>query len=121
MIQLSEMQRHILLEGLNDYQSIWELVGQVRDELGAASSPAAVRGAVLLALRPLVEGGYVQLGTLTQRGEYSDLTPWPLGGKRAIDELERMWIQLGRDPVIGELAWLQLTSNGEQLASQLEN
>lgn len=121
MIQLSEMQRHILLEGLSDYQSIWELVGQARDQLGTTSSPAAVRRIVLLALRPLVEGGYIQLGTLTRRGAYSDLTPWPLVGKRAIDELERKWVQLGRDPVISELAWFQLTSSGQQLAAQIEN
>ena len=101
MMQLSDLQRRILLEGLRDYQSTWELVADVRHSLGSNADHSHVRRTVVQALRPLVERGYAELGELTLVGEFSELTPWALRGKSGIDELERQWIQLGRDPEIG--------------------
>ena len=121
MMQFSDLQASILLEGLRDYQSMWELAKHIRRKLGPSADADRVRRTVLQALRPLVEGGYAEFGQLARVDQFSELTPWSLRGKSAIDELERKWIQLGRDPEIGELAWLQLTSAGEEVARQLES
>jgi hypothetical protein len=121
MMQWSDLQRSILLEGLRDYQSTRELVADVRYRLGPGADHSLVRRTVLQALRPLVEAGYVELGDLELVGEFSELAPWVLQGKAAVDELERRWIQLGRDPDVGELAWMQLTALGEKIAQGLES
>ncbi len=91
MMQLTDLQKSILREGLRDYQSIWELAAHVRDRLGSVADDSRVRRTVLQALRPLVEGGRAELGQLTRVGEFSELNPWSLSGKSAMDELERQW------------------------------
>ena len=99
---------------------MWELAADIRDVLGRNADPASVRRAVLEALRPLVEAGYANIGHLTRHGRLSELTPWSLDGRSAMDELERQWIQLARDPQIGDLGWLQLTPLGETVARTFE-
>ena len=116
MNHLNDMQRSVLLEGLRDYQSMWELAREARELIGETSSTEAVRRTVLAWIRPLIEGGYLTVGRLVRRGRFSDLEPWSAQGRAAMRELEQRWTRLGRDPEVGELAWLQLTQSGQALA-----
>ena len=120
MNHLDDMQRSILLEGLRDYQSLWELAREARDLIGSQASTDAVRRTVLAWIQPLVEGGYVAVGELVRRGRYTDVHPWFSQGGAAMRELEQRWVRLGRDPAVGEIAWLQLTPSGETLARNME-
>ena len=122
MIQFDEFQRGVLLEGLRDFQSMWELAGDMRDAIGPHVDHDAVRLAVGNSIRPLVVEMLVEIGDLVSAGAGPKVrfVPWSLRGIAAMDELERQWVELGRDPEIGEIGWIRLMPRGKKIARRLE-
>lgn len=83
-----------------DYEGLWVIPRLIRRELESASDELVLElaRAVLVGLSESA----VRIGTLDENtGVFS---PWPVrdGIERALQE----WSRLGRDPNIGEIAWL---------------
>lgn len=120
MNTLDAMQRSILLEGLRDHMSPWELAREARTELGAAASVAAVRRRVLEWVSPLVASGYLAVGDLVPSGKQSTrFAPWVGGSESAIHRVEQEWARLDRDPRVGEICWFHNTAQGDSVARGL--
>lgn len=110
------MQQSILLEGLRDYVSLWELVRDARDELGAQATGDSVRERVMNWIRPIVEAAYMEVGDLVRSGERSKFVPWVTTPTNAVATVDRAWRRLGRDPTIGEICWFHNTPRGNSVA-----
>ena len=112
MTQLDPIQRDILVEGLEDYVGLWEVARLVREAVRRPGEDA-VRQAAIERLRPLLEGGYMEAGDLTPDGGFA---AWSSQGKGAVDQIDKRWRRLGRDPSISEICWLNNTGRGNALA-----
>jgi hypothetical protein len=83
-----------------DYVGLWKVAWHIRRRIGDATDEK-VREMAEAILLGLVESA-VRVGDLSE--ESGIFTPWPEhdGVERAV----RGWATLGRDPNIGEVAWL---------------
>lgn len=109
-----ELERRILEELADDYLGMWEVVGLVRDGLGSATGDASsVRESTMALLETMLMHGLVRPGLARGEGTFD---PWDSGPGPALMEIERRWDELGREPVLGEIAWFDLTDYGEKVA-----
>jgi hypothetical protein len=83
-----------------DYVGLWKLAWHLRRRI-ADLSDEAVRGLAASILEGLRESA-VRVGSLSE--ESGIFTPWPADD--GIDRAMQAWAALGRDPNIGEIAWL---------------
>lgn len=83
-----------------DYVGLWVIPRRIRRELDGASGDL-VRELTRVVLLGLSRSA-MRVGTLD---EYTGVfTPWPV--REGIERALREWSDLGRDPNIGEIAWL---------------
>ncbi|MTD56096.1 hypothetical protein [Amycolatopsis pithecellobii] len=83
-----------------DYVGLWTLAWHLRRRLGSVSD-VRIRELAEVILRGLAPSG-VTVGDLSGETGIFDEWPEPAGIERAISQ----WARLGRDPNIGEIAWL---------------
>lgn len=88
----------------DDYVGLWKLPWHIRRALPAAADDQvqAIAAAVLQALL----ARDVAIGSLDETSGLFD--PWPQ--RDAVESAMGAWRDLGRDPNIGEVAWLASTS-----------
>ena len=86
-----------------DYVGLWVLPWHIRRAWPEASDDK-VRTLVRSILSALASSDVV-LGDLD--GDTGEFLPWSVGNP--IEAAVEMWVQLGRDPNIGEVAWLART------------
>lgn len=83
-----------------DYVGLWVLAGHIRAKVGQGDDDR-----VYLVAKVVLEGlaeSAVRVGTLDEAsGVFS---PWPV--RDGIERVLREWASMGRDPNIGEVAWL---------------
>jgi hypothetical protein len=84
----------------DDYTGLWLIVAELRDRSGGAIDD---RG-ILDILYGLLKEGQIQAGFPTHDGR--GFEPWPSSPEETISRIEREWRQLGREPDIGEIVWL---------------
>jgi hypothetical protein len=122
MNTLDPMQKSILLEGLRDHMSAWELAREARTELGAVATATAVRRRVFGWVSPLVEAGFLAVGELVPSGEQSSrFVPWSGDSSANLRRAENEWARLDRDPSIGEICWFHNTAQGDSVARGLRH
>jgi hypothetical protein len=83
-----------------DYVGIWTLAWHIRRRIIDVSDEG-VRALATAILHGLHESA-VRIGSLSE--ESGTFTPWP--DEDGVDRVMREWTALGRDPNIGEIAWL---------------
>lgn len=115
MIRPNAIQRSILVEGPEDAVGLWQVARETRAALGLHEADA-VRRAAIDSIRPLLEDGYVHAGNLGSDGGF---TAWRRQGRDAVARIDAAWLQLARDPNIGEIGWLFNTALGNSLARSL--
>ena len=83
-----------------DYVGLWKVAWHIRRRIADVSdeSVRALASAIVEGLRESA----VRIGSLSD--ESGVFTPWP--AQDGIDRAMREWSALGRDPNIGEIAWL---------------
>lgn len=83
-----------------DFVGLWKLGWHLRRQIPGLPDEKvrSLAGAILQGLR----GSAVRVGSLSE--ESGIFTPWP--AEVAIDRAMQAWAALGRDPNIGEIAWL---------------
>ena len=109
---ITNLEREILVGGLDDYVGLWELFFLVRGHGTVRDVAGEVHGllAGLLGSGLLRSGKAVADGSFVPDGESAEAT---LGRVRRLGE------ELGRDPDVGEGPWFDLTPEGEMLARDL--
>jgi hypothetical protein len=111
---LSDTERAVLVEGLDDWVGIWSVVREVREQEGRLADEE-VRRRVVDLVRRLSEGGYIRIGHPTAEG---DFRAWGLTASEAAERIVSQWGALRRDPDIGEICWLENTDLGDRAARQ---
>lgn len=97
----------VLEHGEEDWVPICAIPYFARSAFGELSSED-VRDVSIRAIRALLEGELAQVGDLTKAG----FVPWELDVDSAVREIEHEWIELGHEPGLGELPWLDVTGKG---------
>jgi hypothetical protein len=83
-----------------DYVGLWKVPWHIRRAWPNASDDQ-VRSLAASILTALLTGD-VRLGELdADTGEF-----WPWSAENSVDAVVEAWVHLGRDPNIGEVAWL---------------
>jgi hypothetical protein len=91
----------ILNESQEDYVGLWSLVWNVRHEF-ADANPQNIRELVLGTLQLLLSEYGLAIGDFKQ----DKFLPWGCTPSEAINRVDTEWRKLGRDPDIGEIAWI---------------
>ena len=86
----------------SDHVGLWEIVDAVRVDLGSRDT-CETRGLTLRLVRSLLSERGMQAGHPTPDGRH--FVAWDLSPDQAVDQIEREWLALGREPGIGEVAW----------------
>jgi len=90
-------------EAQDDYVGLWSLLWRVREYTGE-SSQERVRGIVLYILSDLLRRQLIVAGTFTSDSEF---VTWASSVDLTVTEIERQWLQLGREPDIGDIVWFK--------------
>ena len=101
-----ELRRRILTELETDDLGLWSVVLKARQILRAG--PGEVQSIVLSVLAQLMDSQEVAIGFPTEDG--TGFVAWRMSPQAAIRRIELEWSDLGRDPDIGEIAWLARAS-----------
>jgi hypothetical protein len=123
MNQLSAQQTQVLVEGLDDYVGLWRLASEARDSTPDASH-GTLRRAIIDLIRPLLLNGLIEAGHLAGDGGF---VPWSRQGLDALNQIERSWRSLKRDPTIGygddpglpDDCWFKNTAAGDAYARRV--
>ena len=112
MNEISEIQREILVEGVDDYFGLWEVVWILRRKHPNWTN-RQIRERSLEVLRPLLESAYIVAGQLGESGSYSK---WQLGPVESLARIDHEWRKLGRDPNMAQICWFSNTEKGDEAA-----
>ena len=88
-----------------DHVGLWRLVRAVQEDL-AVGEPEQVRAATLKLVHALLEQPGMQIGIPAPDG--ISFVPWNVNPDVAANEVGKRWLELGRNPDIGEIAWFNL-------------
>lgn len=106
----------LVMRGCDDWVYAAE-VAFVAREVGRAQTADEIRELSLKVIRELVERSLMEVGDLPTEGNRLKL--WPLTPHECLNRIEREWKNLGRNPSISEICWLQNTDNGSALGESL--
>ena len=86
-----------------DYVGFWEIVWVVKMDL-KPDSASELRSLAIEILKAMLSRGF-QIGYLASKG--SGFEPWSdQRAESVIDRVSAEWDALGREPTIGDIAWL---------------
>src|SRR4051812_29942096 len=80
---------------------LWWIADDVRELMPGASEEEVCRE-TLRALLPLLRAGTLRAGDMLPTGRFS---AWQAPIEEQLARIEAEWIQLGREPIIGEIVW----------------
>jgi hypothetical protein len=89
----------VLVESREDFVGLWIVVRRMREEFAHRSD---IRELVLNTLKVLIS----EYGLVIGDFKYEEFVPWGCTHGQAIERVDAEWQTLGRDPDIGEVAWL---------------
>lgn len=112
----STVHDRILRHGADDWVGLWVVLRFVRESFPADSSDQEIREETLAVIRELLENGCVRVGRPLIDGSFAGQDG---PARHLIAELDAEWQELGRDPTIGDIAWLENTERGDQAARLL--
>jgi hypothetical protein len=110
----SDIEREILVRGLDDWVGLWEVAKEVRSR-SPSSDFSEIMALAVSSVRKLHEAGTICVGELAKSG----FVPWSLPPAASAERIELEWTKLGRDPNIGEICWLDNTVRGDELARSI--
>lgn len=110
--KLDEVEQVFLEDLSEDYEGVWAVADRVRDAL-RVEDPAVVREVTLRLVHEWLASGLITAGL--PKGDTPEFEPWPERGEEAAMKIAAEWRETERLPLLGELAWFSLTSEGEKL------
>jgi hypothetical protein len=111
---ISRVRRETLLEGLEDWIGMWEIVCGMTE----IQDSTRRREAVLGLIRELLELGWFEAGF--PRMNPLGFDAWETSTSDAIARIEREWRELGGDPSLGDIVWFNLTEKGSHEARRVK-
>ena len=90
-----------LAECGDDYVGLWSLIWDVKNYAPNVSG-LDMRIHVLELLKKLLEDGKIVVGSTSGEGEFIE---WSSQANKSIEVIENAWLELNREPNIGEIAW----------------
>jgi hypothetical protein len=103
MTSADEVLESLAEECRADHVGLWEVVHAVKFDMDV-TDPGKVRELTLRLVRQLLQEHGMKVGQPAPDGR--SFLAWDLSPDEAIDRIEQEWSALGREPDIGELAWL---------------
>jgi hypothetical protein len=100
-----EVLESLVQECREDHIGLWRIANAARFDLGAAN-PAETRSVSLHLIRRLLSQPGMRVGHPAPDGR--GFIPWNVSAEEALCRIEDEWSALGRDPDIGEMAWLTI-------------
>lgn len=91
---------------------LWWLADDIRETLAPAATEREVCRSTLDVLRPLLLSGSLRSVDLLAEGKFA---LWPGAPEDHLARIEKEWLELGREPEIGEIVWFigaRTTSDG---------
>ena len=110
---------NFIIEGTEDYVGLWQLIHQLYLKFPQADLQE-IKSMTLEAIREILETGFMEIGMF----EYVDdkkleYQVWNLDIDIIINRIETEWTELGREPIIGDIAWLVTTEQGNKEGERL--
>jgi hypothetical protein len=87
-----------------DYVGLWQIVGRAR-RLAPDLDDEGVRELVLRVVERALRAGQAEAGGF-QGGINKTFVAWSGPPEAIIERISREWVELGADPNIGEIVWL---------------
>jgi hypothetical protein len=103
MTSADEVLESLMEECHEDHVGLWEVVHAVKLDM-SISDPVEVREVTLRLVRQLLQDRGMQVGQPAPDGRH--FLAWGLSPNEAVHRIEQEWSALGREPSIGEVAWL---------------
>lgn len=113
MTDMFAPEEELLARGTADWVDFAEALGLVRQWSTKAGLDWHTE--VRRVLRTVIESGWAVPGDV-QKG--SGFTPWPLTQADSLAEIFRRSENLGREPMPGDICWLQNTPEGDKLGER---
>src|SRR5436190_7971067 len=113
-MQLSEVERALLKEGLRDWSGVWVVAGLAQSYHPDATIDE-VRETAVSSIRNLLRSDLMVAGDLIEKA----FVPWEMTADEAADRIDLEWKSLGRIPNPPESAWFELTVTGRDIAQEL--
>jgi hypothetical protein len=93
----------LLEECHEDHVGLWRVVNAVHIDLGI-TNPTEARTMTLRLIHSLLNECGMQVGRPTPDGRH--FIGWDIRPDQALERIEKEWSALGREPDIGEVAWV---------------
>ncbi len=107
MTTLEAIRNDVLAECKEDHVGIWSVLWEVRERVGT-DDPVVLRRLALDIIHKLLESGGIEIGMCTRDGKR--FRPWLLSPSLAVKQIGKQWNELGREPNIGDFAYLTCSS-----------
>ncbi len=109
----------LIIEGTEDYIGLREIIYELKPKFPQAS-PAEIRLMTMEAVQEILESGLMQIGMF----EFNDKNKleyqiWDLDIDNIMKRIKIEWDELGKQPGIGDIAWLTITKEGEEEAKRI--
>ncbi len=105
MTALDELRDSFLAECSEDDVGIWEVVQAVKRD-NADIDAATTQYLTLDLIRSLLETGAIQAGVFAPEDQGWKFQPWLVEPSQAVERIRKEWDALGREPNIGDVAFL---------------
>lgn len=103
MTALETIRDDLISECRDDFVGIWSVLWQVKNRIGT-QDPLELQRLTLELIHDLLETRTVQAGTFGPGGK--QFRSWNVPPEQAVDAIKQEWDALGREPNIGDIAYL---------------
>lgn len=115
-MKLSHTAGRILCRGLDDWVQLVDVIHEVGSS-GELLTLAELRERSLGVVAELVEAELMVIGDVTAE---TGFVQWPpMASHRQLERIRERWDSLSRQPILGDVCWLDLTDSGRRYAEKL--
>lgn len=111
----------LLAHGLVDSIQLINIIDAVCRHYGLSlSDESNIMRLALEVIRELLEAEYLYAGdaVTSAAGSYT-VRSWGLDPLDALSRIEKKWLELGRQPDLGDVVWFELTDRGKEQARKV--
>jgi hypothetical protein len=111
------LENEILKRGMEDLIQLAEVISVAHSVINVELGPQMF-SAVSECVGSLLNQRLVLVGDLDYSGSPLKVVPWPGEPSETVDRIMKEWTALNRDPGLGEICWLELTTEGRRFGSR---
>jgi len=108
-----------IIEGIEDEVGLWQIIRRVKQGL-KETEHKQVKSLTLSQIRDVLETKLMQIGMFEHTSTQTlDFQIWSMDIDNIVLRIEKEWADLGREPNIGDIAWLITTDQGKIEAEKI--